>query len=136
MGQISSIDLKFLPFLWGDCECIAGMLSQDIPPNSIRTSASIPTLVYAALVRLLGRERAEIVDFFVDSRLAAADPDGYERAVRSLLGDSAGSLIITALTSELARSVRATHAGKESLLGEVRTIEKTLGVLPRLHADA
>jgi hypothetical protein len=103
------------------------MLSQDFPPKSIRTPVSIPSLVYATLVRLLGRERAEILDFFVDSRLAAADPDRYERAVRSLLGENGGRLVITALTSELARSARVAHAGKESLLNEVRTVEKTLG---------
>jgi hypothetical protein len=88
--------------------------------------ASIPTLVYAALVRLLGRERAEILDFFVDSRLAATNPVGYERAVESLLGDNGGRLVITALTSELARSAGVAHAGKESLLAEVRTLEKAL----------
>jgi hypothetical protein len=127
MDQISGIDLKFLPFLWRDCKRIADMLSQDFPPKSIRTPVSIPSLVYATLVRLLGRERAEILDFFVDSRLAAADPDRYERAVRSLLGENGGRLVITALTSELARSARVAHAGKESLLSEVRTVEKTLG---------
>jgi hypothetical protein len=106
------------------------MLSHDLPPKSIRTRASIPTLVYAALVRLLGRERAEILDFFVDSRLAAADPEKYEQAVQILLGDSGGRLVIDALTSELARFARVAHAGKESLLTEVRAIEKTLGCLP------
>jgi hypothetical protein len=106
------------------------MLSHDLPPKSIRTRASIPTLVYASLVQLLGRERAEILDFFVDSRLAAADPDRYAQAVQSLLGDSGGRLVITALTSELASLARVAHAGKESLFTEVRTIEKTLGCLP------
>jgi len=112
------------------------MLSQESPPKSIRRLPSIPTLVYAVLVRLLGRERAEILDFFVDSRLAAIDPDKYEQAVHGLLGENGGRLIITALTSELARSARVAHGGKESLLTEVRTVEKTLGCPSETRADA
>jgi hypothetical protein len=104
-----------------------GMPFQEFPPNSTRRPASTPTLVYAALVRLLGRERAEIVDFFVDSRLAAADPRRYERAVHSLLGENGGRLVVAALTSELARSAKVTHAGKECALTDIREVENTLG---------
>jgi len=96
------------------------------PKPPVRTIAAIQALVYGSLVRLLGRERAEVVDFFVDSRLAAVDPDRYERAVESLLGEEGGLLVLNALKSELARSARAASLWNESLLAGVRMVEKAL----------
>jgi len=82
-------------------------------------------MVYEALVRVLGRERADIVDFYIDSRLAAADPERYERAVESLLGEG-GRLVIRAIKFELAKSGRVESTGNESFSGEVRAVEKVL----------
>jgi len=59
--------------------------------------------VYAALVRVVGREKAEILDFYVDSRLAGLDRATYERALEGLLGEEAAQLVINGLRSELLR---------------------------------
>jgi hypothetical protein len=60
--------------------------------------------VYQALVRVLGRDRATVLDFYVDSRLAEIDPRRYDQAVESLLGAHNGRLVTTTVWSELARS--------------------------------
>jgi hypothetical protein len=88
------------------------------------TRAPIPPMVYGALVRVLGRERAEIVDFYIDSRLAIVDPERYERAVEDLLGEGGGRLVIRALRTEITRLGRTGKPASESLLSEVRMLEK------------
>jgi hypothetical protein len=115
---------------------VVGLFSRELPRKSARTPASIPTLVYAALIRLLGQERAEILDFFIDTRLAALEPDRYERAVLNLLGEEGGRLVITALSSELARSTTVAHSRTESLLTEIRMVEQTFGTPPKTCSDA
>jgi hypothetical protein len=72
-----------------------------------RGPTPLPKLVYEALVRAVGPKQATVVDFYVDSRLAALDPESYERALENLLGRHGGRLVFTALRSELARSGRA-----------------------------
>jgi hypothetical protein len=89
------------------------------------TPAPIPRMIYGALVRVLGRERAEIVDFYIDTRLAAADPDRYEQAVVSLLGEG-GRLVIRGIKSELAKSGRVHAMANDSFSVEVRAVEKAL----------
>lgn len=82
------------------------VMNEPASTGAARKPAAVPTLVYGALVRLLGRERADVLDFYVDCRLAAYDSARYERAVESLLGAQNGSLVISALRSELAKSGR------------------------------
>jgi hypothetical protein len=102
-----------------------------------RAPAPVSTQVYDALVRLLGRERAEVVDFFVDARLAGDNPERYERAVESLLGEQSGRLVITGLRSELARrSGKLAKTGTDSLLTQVRIVEKSLTRRAHLGVDA
>jgi|SRR5271163_3954906 len=86
----------------------------------------IPKLVYEALARVVGRERAETVDFYVDSRLASTDPDRYEMAVRDLLGEANGRLVIRAMKWELAKSGHVRGTIGESFSSEVRAVEKAL----------
>jgi len=90
------------------------------------TQAPISRIVYGALVRVLGRERAQIVDFYVDSRLAASDPERYERALEGLLGGEGGRLVIRGIKSELGRSGRVECVESESFYGHVKAVESAL----------
>jgi hypothetical protein len=92
----------------------------------------IPKLVYEALSKVVGRERAEVVDFYLDSRLASTDPDRYERALKDLLGEEGGRLVLRAMKSELAKSGHVHGAVNESFSGEVRALEKALVRSPPL----
>ena len=98
------------------------------PPEAGAPSSpsQVPKLVYESLARVLGRERAEVVDFYIDSRLASIDPDRYERALGDLLGRTNGSLVIRAVKSELAKTRHARGALDESFSGEVRALERAL----------
>jgi len=96
-----------------------------VPSSKKETSkpSLTPRTVYEALVRVVGRERAEVVDFYIDSRLAFTDPERYERAVESLLGEG-GRVVMRAMKSELAKSGRVEGMANESISREVRAIEK------------
>lgn len=85
----------------------------------------IPNIIYGALVRMLGLGNAEAIEFYVDTRLAVDDPERYESSLRLLLGEQVGSLVVTGIKTELARKSGAAGWG-ESLLGQVRTSERTL----------
>jgi hypothetical protein len=103
------------------------MVAQELSPREpISPSALVPELVYEALMRTLGRDRAEVVDFYIDTRLAAEDPERYERAIKSLLGEHGARLVTRAIKSELAKPGRVENGRDESLLTEVRTVEKAL----------
>lgn len=91
-----------------------------------RGLSPVTGLVYRALVKMLGKDRAEVLDFYVDSRLAAEDPDGYERALLRLLGEHGGRLVVSALRSDLGKAARTGSFFEGSFLNDVRMTEKAL----------
>src|SRR5438477_727804 len=82
-------------------------------------------LLFAALVKTLGRSRAETVDFYLDTRLAVDDPERYERSVMLLLGEHAGGLAVEGLKTELATTT-GIERSSESLLTHVKAAERAL----------
>ena len=82
----------------------------------------VTNLIYRALVRMVGLNNAEAIEFYIDTRLAVQDPQAYERSVRLLLGEYGGRLVIDGLKTELARG-SGTARSSESFFGQVRAAE-------------
>jgi len=57
--------------------------------------------IKATLVRVLGPESAEVVEFYVDKHLALEDPRAFEQALADFLGSQAGGLLMEAIKSDL-----------------------------------
>lgn len=90
--------------------------------SRILPGRQVTSLIYGALVRMVGRTNAEAIEFYIDTRLAVQDPLTYERSVRLLLGEYVGSLVIDGLKTELAKG-SGTERSSESFFGQVRAAE-------------
>lgn len=95
----------------------------------------VASLIYGALVRMVGHTNAEAIEFYIDTRLAVQDPLSYERSVRLLLGEHGGRLIIDGLKTELARG-SGTERSSESFFSQVRAAESAFLRLARATSAA
>jgi hypothetical protein len=103
-----------------------GMLAQEtLKGDRVLAGAQLTSFVYGALVKLLGLTNAQAIEFYVDTRLAVDNPDGYEQSMRRLLGEHGGSLVINGLKTELARG-SGTERSSESFRSQVSTAEHVL----------
>jgi hypothetical protein len=69
----------------------------DLDPIGSRMLDSIK----ATLMKVLGQESAQAVEFYVDKHLALKDPGAFEQALTDFLGSQAGTLIIDAIKADL-----------------------------------
>jgi hypothetical protein len=100
-------------------------------PDSLRSPVQVA--VYRALVSMLGAKNSAAVDFYVDTRLVTDDPERYEQAIRLLLGEHWGSLVIQGIKSELSAADHGQVSPKESLASMVGKYERTLARRSRIE---
>ena len=92
-----------------------------IRPATLHLSRTgLDSVVYGALVHMLGLRTADAIDFYVDTRLATDDPERYEQAILLLLGRHGGTLVMHGIRSELETSKGGERLTKESFGGQVR----------------
>jgi hypothetical protein len=103
------------------------MATQEILHRTVHLSRTLAeSAVYGALVHLVGVRAADMIDFYVDTRLATDDPEKYEQVIKLLLGEFGGGLLVQGVKSELTTPNGKPTGIKETFGDQMRAFERAL----------